>query len=427
MNKTLTNGILIVLLLITFFSAFKSYQLEKSSRTLKSDLIELSDIKYGLFNVDVWKEQLATIITKKLKELKLTGEDKEKARIKIENFLRTTIRKFEVNYKEENNRKSLFGISYKSVGADVFEIFEQLEDSVPQITEDILTFLENAENRENIKDYILEQLDTYRDGTFQKIDYSKFNEILANYNAATKAECQAKINEQIADIRSKSLSYNMLLLLSFISVLALTLTAKTTSKFSVSIYVLTALIFLLLGVFLPMIDIDARIQSLEFKLMGENILFNDQVLYFKSKSIIEMSEIMLTQDEVKVMLVGVLVVLFSIIFPVAKLSSSLLLIFNQGLKENRIIKFLVFKSGKWSMADVMVVAIFMSYIGFSGIISSQLNQLQSISENLHILTTNNSVLQNGFYFFLGFVILSISISQLISNIKMKREDQDLHI
>ena len=41
-------------------------------------------------------------------------------------------------------------------------------------------------------------------------------------------------------------------------------------------------------------------------------------------------------------------------------------------KLNKIVRFLVFKSGKWSMADVMVVAIFMSYIGFTGIISSQL-------------------------------------------------------
>lgn len=71
------------------------------------------------------------------------------------------------------------------------------------------------------------------------------------------------------------------------------------------------------------------------------------------------------------------------------------------------------------MADVLVVAIFMSYIGFSGILSSQLDQLQNISENLSILTTNNSELQSGFYFFLGFVILSISISQLISTLGVK--------
>jgi uncharacterized paraquat-inducible protein A len=33
---------------------------------------------------------------------------------------------------------------------------------------------------------------------------------------------------------------------------------------------------------------------------------------------------------------------------------------------------MVFKTGKWSMADVIVVAIFMAYIGFSGIVGEQL-------------------------------------------------------
>ncbi len=168
-----------------------------------------------------------------------------------------------------------------------------------------------------------------------------------------------------------------------------------------------------------MIDIDARIQSLEFNLMGESILFKDQILYYKSKSIIEMSKIMLSQGKIQVMLVGLLVLLFSIIFPVAKLLSSLLVLFKSDFKDNKVVNFLILKSGKWSMADVMVVAIFMSYIGFSGILSSQLDQLQNISENLSIITTNNSELQSGFYFFLGFVILSISISQLISTLGVK--------
>ena len=34
-------------------------------------------------------------------------------------------------------------------------------------------------------------------------------------------------------------------------------------------------------------------------------------------------------------------------------------------------RFLVFKSGKWSMAEVMVVAMFMSIIGFNRVINSQ--------------------------------------------------------
>jgi len=126
-----------------------------------------------------------------------------------------------------------------------------------------------------------------------------------------------------------------------------------------------------------------------------------------------MSKLMLVQKKAEVIIVGLLIFIFSILIPVFKLFSFAILIFKNQLKKNKILFFLAFKSGKWSMADVMVVAIFMSYIGFSGIISSQLNQLENISENITILTTNYSKLQNGFYFFLGFVLISISISQKI--------------
>ena len=71
---------------------------------------------------------------------------------------------------------------------------------------------------------------------------------------------------------------------------------------------------------------------------------------------------------------------------------------------------MIFKTGKWSMADVMVIAIFMAYIGFSGIITEQLNQIESITQNLDILTTNQSSLMIGFYAFTAFAILSLLVS-----------------
>ncbi|MFL0152834.1 paraquat-inducible protein A, partial [Tenacibaculum maritimum] len=221
------------------------------------------------------------------------------------------------------------------------------------------------------------------------------------------------INNNIENINSTINLYNVLILFAYVIILLNVFFVKKHSNYKVLLYILTSFILLILGVSLPMIDIDARISTMEFKLMGETISFQNQVLYFKSKSIIEMSKIMLTQGKVKVMIVGLLVILFSVIFPISKLFSSILLIYKKQFKNNKIISFLVFKSGKWSMADVMVVAIFMSYIGFTGIISSQLTQLEKISTNLNILTTNNSELQNGFYFFLSFVILSIGISQII--------------
>ena len=67
------------------------------------------------------------------------------------------------------------------------------------------------------------------------------------------------------------------------------------------------------------------------------------------------------------------------------------------------------------MADVFLVSIFMAFIGFDKIVSDQINQLEDLSSELHVLTTNNSSLLFGFYVFAAFVILSITMSQRIKN------------
>jgi hypothetical protein len=413
-KNLILNSILILLLIAISVAAYTTYTLETEKRVLKTDAIELSDIKYGMFNVDAWEKQFGIIITKKLEDLEISGGQRGEARVKIENFLNESIDKFERTYKAKNDKDSDFlGISLRNIGADYFKIFGELKNQVPTIAEDILDFLESEENRNSIKDYILAQINSYTEGTFQKIDYTNYNNILSKYNAETGEVCISHISKKLDNITNKQNVSNIVLLAVFLSMLLLLFVFKETSNLTITIYVLASVHLLALVVFLPMIDIDARIASMELQLMGESISFKDQVLYYKSKSIMEVSSVMLSQGKTKVMLVGVLVLLFSVIFPVSKLISSLLLVFKRSLKRNKIIRFLVFKSGKWSMAEVMVVAIFMSYIGFTGIISSQLSQLENNIENLEILSTNKSELQYGFFFFMGFVIISIFISQRI--------------
>ena len=69
------------------------------------------------------------------------------------------------------------------------------------------------------------------------------------------------------------------------------------------------------------------------------------------------------------------------------------------------------------MADVFVIALFMAYLGFDGLITEQLNQLQSITNSSAVLTTNNSGLLFGFYAFTGFVLFSLLISQKVEKLK----------
>lgn len=169
-------------------------------------------------------------------------------------------------------------------------------------------------------------------------------------------------------------------------------------------------LFLLLagGVTTPAIDVEAKISQMIFILMAHPVQFDNQILYFKSKSILEVFRILITHQDLQMKLVGVLVITFSIVFPLLKITSSVAhyLDFHHARK-NPLIDFFVMKSGKWAMADVMVVAMFMAYIGFDGMITDQLDEPNSGVQDLAILTTNGTSLQPGFYLFLTYTLLAL--------------------
>ena len=67
------------------------------------------------------------------------------------------------------------------------------------------------------------------------------------------------------------------------------------------------------------------------------------------------------------------------------------------------------------MADVLVVAIFMAYIGFNGIINSQLNNIKEAGAGVDVLTTNGTHLQPGYYVFLSYAVLAMFLSNFLKN------------
>ena len=250
-------------------------------------------------------------------------------------------------------------------------------------------------------------MSAYADDTFSKIDYSIHNEILTKYVYKNRNEAITGLASQIKTLNDGGKIYESGLLILAALIGIYIILSKRLSKKEFVIITATCFVLLIVGLLLPMIEIDARIATMSFNLLGESVTFKDQVLYYKSKSILEVVRLMVTQGRIDLICVGVLVLTFSILFPVAKSVSSVLYVFSSNLKSNRFIQFMVFKTGKWSMADVMVVAIFMAYIGLAGIITEQLKQLESLAQNVDILTTNKSALQAGSFSFTAFSVLSL--------------------
>lgn len=393
----------------TLYCVWRIYSIECQRRAIKEDLVELSNIKYGLFNVDEWKKILSSILSKKIEELNFTPGQRTEMQKKISVFLTRTIDDFESRFYEEKS-KSILGLFQGGI-TSLTGMFDKMKRDVPVFTEQILDFLSDADNRGQVKAYIMEKLTQYTDKTFSQMDYTRHDQIIAAYKYGNREQTLAGLEENMVKLRTSMQVYVLavFLMMAVTAMMLLWIKGIRQSEF----LLLTSLCLVLLsgGLILPMIEIDARIEEMRFTLLGEEVLFHDQVLYFKSKSILEVVHLMLTQGKADVWMVGWLVLLFSVLFPAAKLLASVAYIYKPALHQQPFIRFMVFRTGKWSMADVMVIAIFMSYIGFSGILTEQLRQLEDLTRTIDILTTNQSSLQNGFFLFTGFAVLSLLVAQ----------------
>lgn len=414
--KALRLIFLTALLGVSSFFGYKIYQQEKQNQAYHDHLVELEDIKYGLFNVDEWKQVFAGLIAKKMDDFNLENTDEEEVKKEIAAFLGKAIDNFEKRYNEENKGGGITSLLKRSISSFA-GIFDQVRKDIPVFTDEIYNFLTKGGSRELLQKYLEDQLDAYTKDTFLATDYTAMNNIISKYEATDKADAIQIIKTKINENNSNKNMYNYALLAMFLASMVLLIFLKAKTKVEFLLFTLYSVFLLSLGIFLPMIAIDARIEELNFPFLGETIQFKDQVLFYKSKSIMEVVDLMISQNRYDLLFVGILVLLFSVLFPVSKLISSLGYVFSDKLKNNKIIRFLTFKTGKWSMADVFVIALFMAYLGFDGLITEQLNQMQTLTKSTAILTTNNSGLLFGFYAFTAFVLMSIFISQKVEKLK----------
>lgn len=387
----------------------KIYQGENRLNTFKADAIEVANVKYGLFNVDEWKSILADIITEKINDFEVDADNRQNIESRISTLLTTVIDQFEESYYQKNT-SSISGFFQGSI-ASLTGVFSRMKEDIPMFSEEIVNFINEEGNRDSIREHILLKLDEYTQSTFAEFDYTYRNNILAKYGISDANNASNVIEGLITQEQSSVSVFKYGILLIWIICLAFLFFIRSVQRAEVYALLGISSVFLFAGIFIPMIEIDARINSLSFELLSTNIEFTNQVLFYKSKSIIDVVSIMLFQKRLDLILVGLGIFAFSIFFPLLKLMSTGYYIENNEIRSNKLVSFLIFRSGKWSMADVMVIAIFMAYIGFNGILTEQLTQLENLSPSLDIISTNESNLRTGFYLFSGYVLLSLMISQ----------------
>ncbi|MBK1650329.1 hypothetical protein, partial [Rhabdochromatium marinum] len=280
----------------------------------KTALAELRDVKYGLFNAELWVEQLGAILAHKIDHFRITEANRPELKRAVEQLLDRLLREIE----DAQRRRHAAGDHWidKVQGAVQQQVqdwlidFDRLRARVPVYAEQVLLELEQPRTREELKGYLTQLLEQATASSLAEVDDSAFNAILAHYHCDTGVDCAAALSIRIdaREQHSRGQAIALLNLLCTLFALNLAVTRYHRRLWPEGLTLLTGAVLVLLavGVLTPMIEIEARITELSFVLLDQPVRFTDQVLYFQSKSLLDVVTLLARTGAADMLLVAVL-------------------------------------------------------------------------------------------------------------------------
>jgi uncharacterized membrane protein/transcriptional regulator NrdR family protein len=419
MPKILLIFALSILLIGEGYSGYRLHELSEEQEQLKHDYAEMNNIMLGLFSMEQWRGKIESIITLQSKRLDINGKQKKELQKEIEGVIIALIDKAEAlitNPKKKSIRGKLVKFAVKN-----FVEVDTIKKKVPGIARKIINKVDNPAMKKQLGSMAMDKLHQLEETEFidstLTANAKKIGAVYKRYGVSDRTAFNSKIRSGLKKIKNATYTYSIAMLGGIVLYLLAWWAFRKRKALHATLFILSlifAFILLAVGLTASMIEVDARISELDFVLLGQHITFRDQVLFFQSKSILDVVMILISGTAIDSILVGVLILVFSILFPVMKLSSTgIHLLGKKELAENKVIKYFAFQSGKWSMADVIVIGILMAYIGLNGLLESQLKSLDIPATSLTLISTHNTALQPGYIIFIAFVLFGLVLSTIL--------------
>ena len=409
----------ILLLSAIIYSVDHLIKTGDEAKAIKLDYTQLHSVQYGLFNSTIWAEKIANVMSEKIDEFDFTATSRGEIKTYVETIIDTLIVEADKKVREQNKKKR--GFIDKILGSTKQMITDELVDikglrkRVPEFTNAVMNELEKPANQQVVKAVMKDKLRALMLSNVEHTDMSLYNQVFTRNQCSDYGSCSTVLRKKL-DEKSEEMNLYTMAILMMATGLILFVILQGTILNSISLLLLsiTSIALLIPGILLPMLDLEAKIDKFYFTILDKPIIFTDQILFFQSKSISDMVKLLLESPETKMIFVGILLTTFSIIFPALKLLSTYLYFYSRSfIGNNAIVRFFALKSTKWSMADVMVVSIFMAYIGLDGVVSHELKTFEASSAPVNIITSNGTHLEVGLFLFLGFVFTSFVLAILV--------------
>lgn len=419
-KKILFSLLLAGLVFTTAYTCETVYRLSQERARLKEDISKVNDVQFGVMSVNLWEGEIRSIAEKQIREFTLTKEQDSIIRVAIDDVLKGVIKRTDKVIQDDD------GSVLKYIRKQAINLFFDVKDfqkKVPVLTDAIMKKLTSKEGKERLEILVLSKIDELAASTYDSTKVELYNSYLSKYGVSNKEEfnkvTDAKVDAYYSAVLNNSF-FPVGIAILFVLLWVAFRNNEELKYILLTFSIIFGAIILLTGIASPMIEIDARFRAMNFFILGEEIKFSNQYIFYRSKSIYEIVHLMMSTGKIDSMIVGFMIFSFSVLLPFMKLTSMSIYLYSAKYRKYAFSKWMTFKSGKWSMADVMVVAIFMAYVAFQGILENQLEGLNQSSETLTAITTNHTSLQPGFYVFVTYVVFSILLSMYLSK-KVNKE------
>lgn len=376
----------------------------------KYDNSDIHHMKYDLFNMNIWKDKISSMVTAEIENFRLNNSHKEDLKEHVQNQLSVLIDKVDTQIKEANKGSTSGWLKQRFL--EMFVDINTIKKGIPNYADTIVEEMTKEDTQKQLKGVVRKRVGGYLRETFSKQDTEEITAIMKRTGTQSMEETKALL-EKIVPAENQELLRLTWILIGLSAGLFLICLVRRSPLPAPYFFLclMTLLLLLFAGVTCPMIDMEAKISKFGFVLLGHPIEFTNQMVYFQSKSILDVFWILMADPNLQMKIVGVLMILFSIVFPAIKMSASIFYYYDvYGSRENSIVKFFVLKSGKWSLTDVQIVAILMAYIGFNGMVKTQFNIIRDYMPQVTFISTNGTTLQIGFFIFLTYALLAMFLS-----------------
>jgi hypothetical protein len=418
--KILIILVVSLILLGIGYCGFQVHTLSDRQKGIKKDYMLVNSVSFGLLSVDEWRDNIVDAAKAQIQKFQLTPQQNADLKKEIEQILHGLINKAVASIEKPNKN---IGKKLEKLAFNTLVNEKKLHQEVPGYSQKIIDEINKPSSYSRLKNIAQTELDSLGSKTYdssKNAEKTLMDSIFKKYNAQDKPSFEKETVADLALIRKQTYNWAFGMLGGIMAILLIWWLVRNKPEVHTPLYImsiLSALILLAIGLTSTMIQIDARISSMDFHLLGQNVSFKNQVLFFQSKSIVDVVHILIQTGKIDSMIVGVLILIFSILFPITKLlSTGIYMLDKRRWAKNKIIHYFAFDSGKWSMADVLVIAILMTFIGFNGIVNSTLSDLNMNNGTITSITTNNTSVQPGYIIFIGFVLYSFALSSILKNI-----------